>query len=1003
MKKRFTTGFFLLMLAFTYTVQAQEISITGIVTDSNTDTPIPGVNVVEKNTTNGVATDFDGNYTINVTNGSILVFSSLGYLTQEVTVNDQTNIDINLTEDAALLDEVVVVGYSTQKRESLTGSLQTVDGEELRSVTTPSVENMLNGKAPGVFVAPGSGRPGSRGGVVIRGQATLSGTTAPLWVIDGVIVGSGAGELNPEDIESMTILKDAASTSIYGSQGANGVIVVTTKRAKIGKTAISVSSKIGFSQLHNGNTKMMDGAELYDTYASFANADQISFPRWNPDLRNSNFDWWKVATKSGLTRNYNVSIEGGSETLRSFMSVGLYDEQGAVKGYDYKRYNFRFKTEYKPFDWLTVKPALVGSLRDVEDKQYSTTAMYSNLPWDSPYDANGDLVPHRSSNWVNSASTNYLYDLQWNHASNKNYEFMGNMDFDIKLTDWLTFSSVNNIRYNSYKANGYTDPRSNGGESVGGRITDYRSEYTRQYTNQILRFNKIWDKHNLNGLFAYEFNDYRSETLDVYGTGFIPGFEVLDVVAKPERTKGGINEWAVQSILSNANYAYDNKYMAQVSFRRDGASNFGDNAKYGNFFSVSGGWNIDREEWFKANWVDALKLRVAYGSVGNRPSSLYPQYDLYAVSTGAGYNENPGALISQIGNKELTWEKTYTGGVGVDAQLFNNRARLTVDYYEKNTDNILYQVPITGLTGVTSIWQNIGEMENKGIEVAIGGDIIRTEDLIWSLDLNLGHNVNKLTKLYKTKDASGDYVVRPIIIGDGLGIAGSAQRMLEPGRPVDTYYLKEWAGVNPDNGLPMWYQVERDDNGNEVSRTTTSDYSDATYEKTGKVSPDVFGGFTTAFSYKRFDINAVFGYSIGGKIYNYSRQEYDADGTYTDRNQMSLRPGWSRWEKPGDIATHPIARYNNQDKGNATSTRFLEKSDFLKMRSLSLGYNLDLSQYNIDNFRISFTGENLFVITDYSGVDPEIPVNDSGAIMGSTGPGVYPATRKFMLGLNLKF
>ena len=1004
MKKLIIQGLFLLTLIVSYTVTAQERSITGTVIDAITNSPIPGASIVVKNTSTGTATDFDGLFTIRASTNDILEISYLGYKNKEIVVSVKNDYTIALKEDAAQLEEVVVVGYSTQKRESLTGALQTVKGDELRDITTPSVENMLNGKAPGVFVAPGSGKPGARGGVVIRGQATLSGTTSPLWVIDGVIVGSGAGDLNPDDIESMTILKDAASTSIYGSQGANGVIVVTTKRAKIGKTTVELSSKIGFNQLNNGNTEMMNGAELYDTYAAYANADQISFPRWNSDLRNSNFDWWDVATKSGFTRNYNVSIQGGNETLRSFMSVGAYNEEGAIKGYDYTRYNFRFKAEYKPLEWLTVKPALVGALRDVEDRQYSTTAMYSNLPWDSPYDAEGNLVPHRSSDWVNSASTNYLYDLQWNHSSNKNYEFMGNLDFDIELTDWLTFSSVNNIRYNSYKANGYTDPRSNGGESVGGRITDYRSEYTRQYTNQILRFNKNWNKHYLNGILAYEYNDYRSETLDVYGTGFIPGFEVLDVVAKPERTKGGINEWAVQSVLFNANYSFDNKYMAQVSFRRDGASNFGDNAKYGNFFSASGGWNIDREDWFKAEWVDALKIRLAYGSVGNRPSALYPQYDLYAVSTSAGYNENPGALISQIGNKELTWEKTYTSGVGIDARLLNNRARVTFDYYEKNTDNILYRVPVTGLTGVTSIWQNIGEMENKGIELAIGGDIISNENLTWSLDLNLGHNVNKLTKLYKTKDASGDYVVRPIIISDGLGIAGSAQRMLEPGRPVDTYYLKEWAGVNPDNGLPLWYIVERDDDGNELSRTTTSNYSEATFEKTGKVSPDLFGGFSTAISYKQFDLAAVFGYSIGGKIYNYSRQEYDADGTYTDRNQMKLRPEWSRWEQPGDIATHPIARYNNQDKGNSTSTRYLEKSDFLKMRSLTLGYNLDLSQYKIDNLRISLTGENLFVITDYSGVDPEIPINEGdGTILGSTGPGVYPATRKFMLGLNLKF
>lgn len=1000
-KQLFLVFFFLLFQGVS--AQQESLTVTGKVVEADTGIPIPGANVFQKGTSNGVVTDFDGLYSIEVPADAILVFSYVGFTLQEVPVGGQSQFNISLKPEANALEEVVVVGYGSQKRESLTGALETVDGETLRDVTTPSVENMLSGKAPGVFVAPGSGQPGSRGGVVIRGQATLSGTTSPLWVVDGVIIGSDAGEMNPEDIETITILKDAASTAIYGSQGANGVIVVTTKRAKRGETSVSLSSNVGYNRLNNGNLEMMNGAELYDYYASFANAEQISFPRWNPELRDSNFDWWDLATQSGFTQDYNVSVQGGSETLRSYLSVGLYDEEGAVKGYDYTRYNFRLNTEYKPKDWLTIKPSLSGSLRDVENRQYSTTAMYSNLPWDSPYDEEGNPVPHRYSGWVNSASTNYLYDLQWNHSSSKNYEFMANMDFDIKLTDWLTFSSVNSFRYSHYKSNGYTDPRSSGGESVDGRITDYRSESSRRYTNQILRFSQDWGLHDLNGLVAYEFNDYTGQSLDVYGTGFIPGFEVLDVVARPERTRGGISEWAVQSVLFNANYAYDSKYLGQVSFRRDGASNFGENAKYGNFFSVSGGWNIHNEDWFQSEWLDALKLRAAYGSVGNRPSSLYPQYDLYSVSTGASYNEESGALISQIGNKDLTWEKTYTSGVGLDAQALDYRLRFTFDYYVKNTDNILYRVPISGLTGVTSIWQNIGEMQNRGIELGIGGDIIRTEDLTWSLDFNLGHNTNELTNLYKTKDASGNYVVRPIIISDGLGIAGSAQRMLEPGRPIDTYYLKEWAGVDPENGLPLWYKVERDSDGNELSRSTTSNYSEATYEKTGKVSPDVFGGFSTSVSFKQFDLSAMFGYAIGGKIYNYSRQEYDSDGTYTDRNQMKLQPGWSRWEKPGDIATHPVARYNNQDKGNSPSTRFLEDGDFLKLRSLTLGYNLDLSAWSIENLRISLSGENLFVITDYSGVDPEIPAGGGGAVMGSTGPGVYPSTRKFMLGLNVTF
>lgn len=973
--------------------------ITGTVKDANGG-PIPGATVTVKGTNRVTSTNGAGAFTIDAKIGDVLTISSLGFSPKDITITSATVGDVVLAESTQSLGELVVVGYSVQKKESLTGALSTIKGSDLKNVTSPNVQNLLAGKAPGLFVAPASGRPGANAAVIIRGQATLSGTTAPLWVLDGVIVGSSPGDINPDDIEGLTVLKDAASTAIYGSQGANGVIIVTTKRAKSGETIIEVSSKAGLTQLTNGNLQMMNGAELYDYFASFADANAISFPRWKPELRNSNFDWWDLATRTGFNQNHNISFQGGTEKLQSFLSLGFYDESGAVRGYDYERYNFRLNTTYKPFNWLTVKPSLVGSRRGVTDKQYSVTAMYSNLPWDSPYDANGNLVPHRSSLWVNSASTNYLYDLQWNKSANTNYELMGNFDFDIKLTKNLTFASVNNYRFNTYASSSYTDPRSNAGSGVvQGRVTDYRSEYTRRYTNQLLRYTNAWGKHSLNAVAGYEFNDFRSKTLDAYGTGIVPGFEVLDATSKPERTKGGISEWAVQSLLFNSSYTYDGKYLAQVSLRRDGASNFG--KKYGNFFSVSGGWNINREEWFKANFINSLKLRAAYGTVGNRPSSLYPQFDLYSVS--ASYNGVPGTLISQIGNRDLTWEQTYTSGAGLDATAFDNRLRFNFDYYIKKTDNILYNVPITGLTGVTSIWQNVGKMSNKGIEVAVGGDIIRNKDLTWSLDVNIGHNINKLTDIYKVRNPDGTYTAKQLIIGDDLGIAGSASRRLEIGLPVDTYYMREWAGVNPDNGLPLWYVVTRDASGIETSRTTTSDYSKATLEKLDKASPDVFGGINTSLTWKNFDLNAVFGYSIGGKVYNYSRQEYDADGTYMDRNQMKLMDGWNRWQKPGDIATHPVAKRNNQDKGNQVSSRYLESNDFFRMRSLSLGYKFDLRKYKIKNLRVFATGENLFVITKYSGVDPEIPVSDGGTVLFSTGPGVYPMTRKFMLGLNVSF
>lgn len=970
-------------------ITQQTMKVKGLVLDASTGEPVIGANVIVKGTTNGVITDLDGVYELNAPAGAVLQISFVGYKTIEVKA--EPNMKVNLKEDTETLDEVVVVGYGTQRRESLTGSLQTVKENKLKDVTTANVENMLNGKVSGVFVAPGSGQPGSSGAVMVRGKASINGSSSPLWVIDGVIVGDGAGQLNPADIETMTILKDAASTAIYGSQGANGVILVTTKSG--GKMTINVSAKAGVSRLNNGNLEMMDGAELYDYYKSFSNADQINFPRWNEDLRNANFDWWDLATQSGVTQEYNVSLSGGGEKINFYFSMGYYDEEGAVKGYDLQRYNFRYRTNYKPFSWLTIKPSVAGAMRNTHDAQYSVTAMYSMFPWDSPYDENGNLVPDRYSGWVNSQSTNYLNDLSYgNHTDYKTYEFSGNFDFDIRITDWLTFNSVNNFRWTGYYYNSYSDPRCEGASGVNGRLEEYQSNTVRRYTNQILRFNKMWDKHSLNALLAYEFNDYQGKAISATGTGFVPGFEVLDVTAIPEDVGGSLSEWAMQSYLFKAIYSYDNRYLGEVSFRRDGASNFGDENKYGNFFSVSAGWNINREKWFKADWVNNLKLRASYGTVGNRPSSLYPQYDLYSIS--AKYNGTSAALISQIGNKELTWEKTYTTGVGLDASMFHERFRFSFDYYYKYTSNILFAVPVSGLTGVTSRWKNVGEMENQGIELTVGGDIIRTRDWNWSVEMNLGHNRNRIKELYGNNTE--------IIRSGGIGIAGEADKILKKDYDSDSFYMVEWAGVNPETGAPQWYKHTKDENGNITGREITENYAEADQVICDASTPKLFGGFNTTLAWKNIDLTAVFGYSIGGKIYNYSRQEYDSDGAYTDRNQMKLMDGWTRWEKPGDIATHPVASYNNSSNSNKASTRYLEDGDYLKLRSLTIGYNLKLPKYYIQNMRIFFTGENLFCVTGYSGVDPEIPAS-GGSVIGSTGPSVYPSTRKYMFGINLTF
>lgn len=894
------------------------------------------------------------------------------------------------------MDEVVVVGYGVQKKESLTGAMSTLKENRLKDVTTPTVENMLNGKVSGVYVAPGSGQPGSNGAVQIRGRATLSGSTSPLWVIDGVIVGEDPGVLNPSDIENMTILKDAASTAIYGSQGANGVIIVTTKMGKSEKMKINASVKLGVSTMTNGKMEVMNGAELYDYYASFPNQEDIKFSRWNPELKNANFDWGELASQAGFTQDYNISLSGGNEKMSSYFSLGYYSEEGTVKGYKYDRYSFRYRSNYKPFSWLTIKPNISGSMKNTDDSQYDYTAKYTMFPWDSPYDEDGNLVPDRYSGWVDSSDLNYLNSISYgNHTARKTYEFSGNFDFDIKITDWLTFTSVNNYRWTGYFQSTYTDPRTDSASGVQGRVEEEQTNNIQRYTNQYLTFNKMFGKHSVQALLAYEFMDTSAKVINAKGTGIVSGFEVLDATATPEEVGGNLTEWAKQSVFAKANYTYDNRYLAEVSLRRDGASNFGDDKKYGNFFSISAGWNINREKWFKADWVDVLKLRASYGSVGNIPYSKYPQYGLYSVSS--NYNGIPAILISQVGNKDLTWEQTYTAGVGIDANFFNNRLRFVFDYYNKYTSNILYQVPVSGLTGITSRWQNVGEMRNSGIEITIGGDIIRTKDWLWSLDLNMGYNKNKLEKLY------GDDPNMMIIGGGGndTSIAGAAEKVLKVGYSTDRYYLREWAGVDPKNGAPLWYK-------NDGSGETTSNYSEAKQVMTEATSPKLFGGFNTSLTWKNIDLNASFGFSLGGKIYNYSRQEYDSDGAYTDRNQMKLIDGWSRWEKEGDIATHPAASYGNKSNSNKASTRYLEDGDYLKLRSLSIGYNLNLSKYYIQNMRIYFTAENVFTLTGFSGIDPEVPAyydETTGTYksIGTAGANLYPSTRKFMFGINLTF
>lgn len=965
-----------------------QIGVKGNVVDE-ANQPLIGVSVIVKGSTNGVLTDLDGNYSIMVPDeNSVLTFSFVGFQTQETIVKNKKTINIMMSEDMKILDEVVVVGYTSIKRESLTGSLQTVNNEKLRDVTTPNVETMLAGKAPGLQVIPGSGQPGSEGKITLRGKSTLNGSINPLWVIDGVIVGTGSYDLNSMDVENITILKDAASTAVYGSLGANGVILVTTKKGKSGKPSINFSAKFVATDFTMGNFSVMNGAELYDYYNSLY-GDK---PDWfTPDIRDRNFDWKKEATKTGFAQDYNLSISGGSENMTTYFSAGVYDESGAVRGYDFTRYTFLFKVNYSPYKWLTIKPQVSGARKDVDDKQRSLSSVHVNLPWNSPYNGDGSLKPYRPDDWIySSSSSNYLYDLQWNYNKSRTHSINGNFDFDIKILDWLTFASVNSYRYNQYTETNYVDPRSNKGQADKGSVYDESKEFNRLYTNQVIRLNKSFGKHNLNAVAGYEWNEYDYKILYSRSSGIPAGHPVQAVAMQPVESYSNKKELAMESWLSNFNYSYDGKYLGQFSFRRDGASDFAANNKWGSFFSVGAAWNIHREDFFKFKFVDELKLRASYGSVGNRPSDVetgknfYNWQSLYSLSLKSSYNQISGAMRSQLGNPKLKWEKAYVTGIGIDVN-FLSRFNLTLDYYYKNTSDLLFNVPLPSVIGVSEIWANAGKMTNQGFEVSVGAEILKTRDLVWRVDANLSLNRNKIKKLYNGQDQ--------IVKSDDSKIYGGAEYLYKVGRNMDSYYMPQWAGVDPANGDPLWYTFDKDGN-----RGTTNSYAVAQQNKTivGHANPDFYGGFSSSLIYKGFDLNANFGYSVGGRIYNYNRTVQDSDGAYLYYNAMKMNHGWKRWEKEGDIATHPKASWNNKSRSNQKSSRYLESATFLKLRSLTIGYNIPVKKLYISNLKVFLTGENLFTITPFTGMDPELPGERDRTAVGQ-----YPQTRKYSLGLNI--
>lgn len=976
--------------------QTANITVKGQILDE-TGLSVPGANVVVKgNTSLGTVTDFDGNFTLSVPAGSTLVASFIGYKNQEFAAVAGKPLVIKLVPDNEVLDEVVVVGYTTVKKSSITGAIGSVKADKLKDVTTPSVANMLQGKVAGVVVTPVSGQPGAGVSIRVRGIGSLRGNQEPLWVIDGV-VGSSSAELNPNDIESISVLKDGSATALYGSRGANGVIQVTTKRAKSGTSQFEVSAKFGLSELQRGNLRMMNGAEYYDYLKeAFTNAGTLEEQHWfQPYLREQNFDWWDEATQMATTQNYNLAYKFGSDKIRSYISADYYTEEGAIKGYDYDRVTLRTNTDYIVNNRLTLKASLALSYKETFNQQQSLSYA-SNTPWDSPYNSKGELKTGREGMpskeeaatadprdyWYSDGGYNYLNYYKRNWGKNRDNGMNVNLGFHYKILDFLKYESNNQVGFaNSYNET-YTDPKGYGQETDHGNMYNGNSNSRRVYMSQMLHLTHTFaDVHEVDAYLGYDYDEARYWSNWGRAKNIYSGAEIIDAGAGEQTAGGTKSEQKNAAFYFNANYTYDSKYLFQVMVRRDGSSRFGSNNRWGTFWSVGGGWNMHKEAFMEGlTFINELKPRFSYGISGNEPGGLYEWTT--KLSFTQQYADNIAFFSNYAGNPNLSWEETASLDYGLDMRLFD-RVNITVDGYYRKAKNLIYLRHLPAVSGYNRQTANNGSMTNKGFEISITPEIIKTKDIYWDVTFNMGYNKNEITKLPD---------------GDELYTKATAV-----GYPYMNWYMREWAGVDAMTGKPLWFVVDQETG----EKTVTGDYNKATRQLLDAVpTPKVNGAVGTNFSWKGLSLNANFTFSAGAKVYNSARAgALDRDAGRTSQPPMKLADGWSRWQKPGDKATHPqlIAGGNNSADGE--STRYLENGDYFKLKSLSVSYDFPkrwISPLNLKSARLSLGGENLFTITKFSGIDPEVLFSSEYNGTASSGNS-YPSVRRFTVGLNLTF
>lgn len=990
--KQFSIVSSLLMILCVQNIMAQKRTVSGIVTDSKNE-PLIGVNVTIKNaSTTGTITDIDGKYTLEVPSGnSVLVFSYIGYSTQEVKVNNRSVVDVVLKDDMQALEEVVVVGYGTMKKSDLTGSVSSMTSDKFKLGTDLTPQQLMQGAFSGVNISQNSGKPGGSNTIRVRGGTSITASNDPLYVIDGVPISTSAGvnqsnigsststdffdqepinplsNINPNDIESINILKDASATAIYGSRGANGVIMITTKKGKAGMRQLDYSFNLGISNV----AKKLD-VLTGDEYRSVVSELGLTL-----DDKGQSTDWQDVIFRTAVSQNHYVSFMSGSENTSYRASAGYSNQNGVMVGSGMKSANARMNINHKALnDKLRLNMNISygetnsdqAPVSNTVGSEMGTSMLYEAYVFNPTYpiyDENGDyydVPPYR----VNPAS--FSEELLDKRSTS---QFLGNLTADWNFYKPFTFQVNAGYNKNTINRNSYISKSNLLGNGNNGYVTVQKLSDYSKLLETILKYNQSFGKHNIDAMVGYSWQYFWSEGQTTKAYGFLSdNFKWYSLAAA--QTVESISSYAESNTLismyGRVNYNYADKYLLTATVRRDGSSRFGSGHKWGLFPSVAASWRISQEEFFQNEIMSDLKLRASFGITGSQEIGNYNSLSTLGASTNAyliGGQKITIVLPQQYTNSDLKWEQTAQTDIGIDFGFFNGRIRGSIDYYYKRTTDLLLSVPVPSPSLITTQIANVGTVTNQGIEVDLSFDLLRTKNFAWDASLNLSHNKNEVVSLSNGQWTGDNMQVAPC---QGQGLSGTYSQLIMPGYPLGTFYGKRFIGVV--DGVEQFA-------------------NDGESEVIGCAQPDLTFGLGTNLQYKNWTLTLNFRGSIGNDVYNCTANNLAYLSNLPGRNVLK------------EAVTSGVSR----EQAKVYSSRFIEDGSFVRLDNISLGYNFSLPKLYISNARVFVSAQNLFVITGYSGVDPEVNSEISGTGVAPLGVDYlsYPKARTFSMGINLSF